>query len=122
MNIKGLITVRAAGSGKTTIACRLAEKLDWEFIEADEFHPPENIAKMKAGIPLEDSDRAPWLAALHEKLVFTPCWPARRSRKGIATPYEGKSTACNLSISKTTTICYAPVSSSARGITWGRSC
>lgn len=60
-----------SGSGKTTIARRLAEKLDWEFIEADEFHPPENIAKMKAGIPLDDSDRAPWLATLHEKLEST---------------------------------------------------
>jgi len=60
-----------SGSGKTTLGETLARKLGWDFFDADDFHPPENIAKMAAGIPLNDSDRAPWLAALHDKLLST---------------------------------------------------
>jgi len=60
-----------SGSGKTTLGKALAEKLGWDFFDADDFHPPENIAKMTAGIPLSDSDRAPWLAALHYQLLST---------------------------------------------------
>ena len=60
-----------SGSGKTTLGKALAEKLGWDFFDADNFHPPENIAKMTAGIPLSDSDRAPWLAALHHQLLST---------------------------------------------------
>jgi len=60
-----------SGCGKSTVAAELAERLGWELLEADDFHPPENIAKMKAGIPLNDADRAPWLSALHAKLVST---------------------------------------------------
>jgi len=57
------------GSGKTTIGQALAESLDWQFIDADDFHPPSNVAKMRAGIPLDDADRAPWLAALRTHIV-----------------------------------------------------
>lgn len=53
-----------AGSGKTTIGHQLATALGWEFRDADEFHPPANIAKMSAGQPLDDRDRTPWLAAI----------------------------------------------------------
>jgi carbohydrate kinase (thermoresistant glucokinase family) len=53
-----------AGSGKTTIGAKLATELGWNFRDADDFHPPANIAKMSAGIPLTDEDRAPWLAAI----------------------------------------------------------
>ncbi len=60
-----------AGSGKTTVGKALAEKLGWDFFDADNFHPPENIAKMAAGIPLNDSDRTPWLAALSDLLFAT---------------------------------------------------
>jgi gluconokinase len=52
------------GSGKTTVGNLLAKKLGWQFADADDFHPPENIEKISHGIPLDDSDRAPWLAAL----------------------------------------------------------
>lgn len=54
-----------SGCGKTTIGKALATKLSWDFYDGDDFHPPENIAKMSAGIPLDDDDRAPWLASLH---------------------------------------------------------
>ncbi len=50
-----------AGSGKTTIGTRLAAELGWTFADADDFHSARNIAKMSAGIPLTDEDRAPWL-------------------------------------------------------------
>jgi len=60
-----------SGSGKTTFGKLLAEKLDWDFFDADDFHPPENIAKMETGIPLTDSDRTPWLAALSNLLFST---------------------------------------------------
>lgn len=53
-----------AGSGKTTVARLLASKCDGTFIEGDEFHPPENVAKMASGIPLEDDDRWGWLDAI----------------------------------------------------------
>ena len=57
------------GSGKTTVGRALAESLRWQFIDADDFHPPSNVAKMRAGIPLDDADRAPWLAALRTHIV-----------------------------------------------------
>ena len=57
-----------SGSGKTTIGQALASRLGWEFADADAFHPPENIAKMSAGQPLDDNDRAPWLAAIAARI------------------------------------------------------
>lgn len=60
-----------AGSGKSTLGKALAQTLDWDFFDADDFHSVENIAKMAAGIPLNDSDRAPWLAALNQRLLST---------------------------------------------------
>lgn len=60
-----------SGSGKTTLGKALAQRLGWDFFDADDFHPPANIVKMAAGVPLSDSDCAPWLAALHEQLLST---------------------------------------------------
>ena len=54
-----------AGSGKTTIGKVLAARLGWDFYDADDFHPAENISKMASGIPLSDDDRSPWLDKLH---------------------------------------------------------
>jgi gluconokinase len=56
------------GSGKTTVGSLLAEKLGWQFADADDFHPPENIQKISHGIALTDADRAPWLAALRSAI------------------------------------------------------
>ena len=55
------VVMGVCGTGKTTIATSLAERLGCEHAEADDFHSAANIAKMAAGIPLEDSDRWPWL-------------------------------------------------------------
>ena len=59
-----LIVAGVAGSGKTTIGALLAGRLRWRFADADTFHPAENIAKMREGIPLTDADREPWLRAV----------------------------------------------------------
>ncbi len=53
-----------AGSGKTTVAAELARQLGWQLAEADEFHSKANVEKMRAGIPLTDEDRWPWLDAI----------------------------------------------------------
>ena len=53
-----------ASSGKTSLGERLAERLGWPFRDADSFPPPENVAKMAGGTPLNDDDRKPWLAAI----------------------------------------------------------
>jgi carbohydrate kinase (thermoresistant glucokinase family) len=52
------------GAGKTEIGRRLADALGWTFLDADDFHPPANVAKMRSGTPLTDADRWPWLDAL----------------------------------------------------------
>lgn len=61
-----VVVMGVSGSGKTTIGTLLAQRLGCVYAEADEFHPKANLAKMHAGIPLTDSDRKPWLAAIAE--------------------------------------------------------
>jgi gluconokinase len=61
-----LIFMGVSGTGKSTVAALFAQKTGAVFYEGDDFHPPANVAKMRAGIPLTDADRAPWLAALRE--------------------------------------------------------
>jgi gluconokinase len=63
-----VLVMGVSGVGKTTIGAALARELGWRFLDADDFHPPQNVAKMKAGIPLEDADRWPWLAHLNRLL------------------------------------------------------
>jgi gluconokinase len=59
-----LVVMGVSGSGKTTVATRLAERLGWPFAEGDDFHPPANVAKMHGGTPLTDANRLPWLQAI----------------------------------------------------------
>jgi len=66
MNIRFFIVMGVSGCGKSSVGKALADHLGWNFYDADDFHPPENVAKMANGIPLDDSDRAPWLASLHD--------------------------------------------------------
>lgn len=56
------------GAGKTTVGKLLAKRLGWQFADADDFHPKENVEKMRRGISLTDADRAPWLAALRNAI------------------------------------------------------
>jgi len=59
-----VIVAGVSGSGKTTVGAMLAGRLGWPFADADDFHPAANIEKMRAGIPLTDTDREPWLRAI----------------------------------------------------------
>jgi gluconokinase len=59
-----IVVMGVSGSGKTTVGKLLAQALGAEFAEGDAYHPPENIEKMRRGIPLEDADRWPWLQTL----------------------------------------------------------
>lgn len=64
-----VVVMGVSGSGKSTVARRLAERLAVEFAEGDDFHPPRNVAKMAAGHPLDDTDRVDWLRRLGDWLA-----------------------------------------------------
>ena len=64
-----VIVMGTTASGKTTIGSLLAERMGWEFVDGDDFHPVANVEKMKHGSPLTDADREPWLRALHDKIL-----------------------------------------------------
>ena len=64
-----LLVMGVTGSGKTTVGKLFAQRLGWLFLDADAFHPAENIEKMKHGVPLTDQDREPWLVAIHAQLL-----------------------------------------------------
>ena len=85
-----LVVMGVSGSGKSTVGAALAQRLGVPFADADDFHPPANIAKMKAGIPLDDDDRHPWLEAIGR-------WLAEQCRDGgvIAARRSSVSTAIN---------------------------
>ncbi|WP_327115186.1 gluconokinase [Nocardia sp. NBC_01730] len=59
-----IVVMGVSGSGKSTVGTRLADALGIEYAEGDDFHPAANVAKMAAGTPLDDADRAPWLDAV----------------------------------------------------------
>ena len=63
-----VLVMGVSGEGQTAIGERLAARLGFPFIDADDHHPEQNVAKMAAGIPLDDADRAPWLEALNRIL------------------------------------------------------
>jgi gluconokinase len=63
-----VVVMGVSGAGKTTIGEALARELGWRFIDADDYHPPANVAKMAAGKALDDDDRWPWLDRLNAML------------------------------------------------------
>jgi len=64
-----VIIMGTTGAGKTTIGTMLGAQLNWQFADADTFHPAANIEKMSHGIPLNDADRAPWLEAMRKAIL-----------------------------------------------------
>ena len=66
--ICALIVMGVSGAGKSTIAAALARRLGWRYDDGDTFHPASNVAKMKAGQPLNDDDRRPWLQAIADEI------------------------------------------------------
>jgi gluconokinase len=64
-----IVLMGVSGCGKTSVGRPLAEALGCPFLDGDDYHPPENVAKMASGIPLTDDDRKPWLETLHGFLL-----------------------------------------------------
>ena len=64
-----IVIMGVAGCGKSSLAAALSKNLGWHLIEGDDFHPPENVQKMRSGVALKDEDRAGWLAVLADELV-----------------------------------------------------
>jgi gluconokinase len=87
-----LIVMGVSGSGKSTIAEKLAQRLGWSFEDGDRFHPASNVAKMSAGHPLTDEDRWPWLQAIADEIdrvckagehVVIACSALKRSYRDV---------------------------------------
>jgi gluconokinase len=94
-----VVVMGISGSGKTTIATQLAQRLGWIYAEADEFHPAENIAKMTSGTPLTDEDRWPWLESMKNwmtaeaqsgRSTVVTCSALRRSYRDVLTHAQGR--------------------------------
>jgi gluconokinase len=64
-----VLLMGTTGSGKTTAGTLLAQRLGWQFVDGDDFHPRANVEKMRQSIALSDADRAPWLQILHDKIL-----------------------------------------------------
>jgi gluconokinase len=64
-----IVVMGVTGAGKTTVGSLLARQLGWDFVDADEFHPESNLAKIRQGIPLNDDDRRPWLERLRAEIA-----------------------------------------------------
>ena len=83
-----VVVMGVSGCGKSAIGALLAQRLGAEFLDADEFHPPANVAKMAAGVPLSDEDRRPWLERLNTELrkrkdAVLACSALKESYRGI---------------------------------------
>jgi len=94
------IVMGVSGAGKSVIGAALARALGVDFVEGDEYHPPENVARMAAGIPLSDDDRLPWLLALAERIraakqagigLVVACSALKRSYRDILRDESGAS-------------------------------
>jgi gluconokinase len=87
-----VVLMGVAGSGKSSVMAALVARLGWPALEGDALHPPDNVAKMAAGVPLTDTDRAPWLAAIGDWIAereaerqssFVTCSALRRDYRGV---------------------------------------
>ena len=76
-----IVVMGVSGAGKTTVGSLLAQELHWDFADADDFHSQANVAKMRAGIPLTDADRAPWLESLRSLVTR---WIAEKKNAVLA--------------------------------------
>jgi carbohydrate kinase (thermoresistant glucokinase family) len=87
-----VVVMGVSGSGKSTVGREIAKRLDLDFLEGDDFHPPENVARMAAGIALNDSDRVGWLNVLagrlrdalaHERGLVLSCSALKRAYRDV---------------------------------------
>ncbi len=88
--IRTVVVMGVSGSGKSTLGRALADRLGWAFVEGDDQHPPANIAKMAAGIPLTDEDRVPFLTNVADAMavaagtgVIATCSALKRSYRDL---------------------------------------
>lgn len=90
--LSALVVMGVSGSGKSTIAASLAERLGWQYEDGDKFHPRSNVEKMSAGQPLTDDNRRPWLQAIADEIdriartsghVVVACSALKRSYRNI---------------------------------------
>jgi gluconokinase len=95
-----IVVMGPAGAGKTTIGTLLARSLGWRYLEADDFHSPANVERMRRGVPLTDADRAPWLASIRAALrdalangahVVLACSALKEEYRGALVPPNAKS-------------------------------
>lgn len=94
-----VVVMGVSGTGKSTVGRLLADDLGWAFLEGDDVHPAANVAKMRAGIPLTDADRAPWLAAIRDELsanadegrsTVVTCSALRRAYRDVLREARGR--------------------------------
>jgi gluconokinase len=78
--VQAIVVMGVSGSGKTTVAALVAGRLGWDFVDGDDLHPAANVAKMRAGTPLADADRWPWL-----DIIAAWIDAARAGRPGVVT-------------------------------------
>ena len=88
-----IVVMGVAGSGKTTVGQALAERLDARFVDGDDLHPPENVAKMSAGEPLDDLIVQ---AQVQDGFTFRQGWCKRRRRRTVESYYVGPCSRCNV--------------------------
>ncbi|MFP5314095.1 MAG: gluconokinase [Actinomycetes bacterium] len=93
-----LVIMGVSGSGKTTIATALSDRLGWTYAEADEFHSPANIERMTQGIPLTDEDRKPWLESIagwiseksaHGESTIVTCSALKKAYRDVLAAADG---------------------------------
>jgi gluconokinase len=99
MEMRAVIIMGVSGCGKSTLGRALADKLGWQFVEGDTLHPPANVAKMAAGIPLDDEDRRPFLERVAHTItekrqagVVVSCSALKRSYRDLIRTRAGKVT------------------------------
>lgn len=102
-----LVMMGVSGCGKSTVAAALATELGWQFLEGDDLHSATNIAKMRAGAPLQDADRGPWLDAItawttahdHEgRDTVVACSALRRTYRDRLRSAAGRTAFCELQV------------------------
>lgn len=98
-----LVVMGVSGCGKSTVGAALAATLGARFVDADDLHPPANVARMTSGLPLRESDRLPWLAAVADVLRTTPsvvvaCSALRRAHRDVLRGGDPRTTFLHLDV------------------------
>ena len=99
MDVEHLVVMGVSGTGKSTVGLELARRLGRPFLEGDDLHPEENVARMSAGVALVDEDRGPWLAAVRDAMsghadagtsTVVACSALRRAYRAVLREATGR--------------------------------